>query len=387
MYDLKQMIKSEFEKDPRLSGKIAKKMNVNREAIYKFLKKDSPEVKNFNDIIVMTRELFPDKEFEIMYDFAMTLDPNKKTARYCLEYSETYKLTMLRDDLLTKMLKATNSESKEWAMVYDINSRFLFDDYDSIDLFRILDDLKVKSIEMKTLVNIIRFFNYYDLGMLGNMSSLLPIIESLILDIKDDFIRDRYSMRLLHIFSEVKLHEGELNAVRSIESKIGDDKISYEYACLMLSIGNSYLFDDFEKAKKYLDKSLNCYSYLSNKRGQYKSKCSLNFLYSYWSKKPKYLDFNNKEISHVHEVAFYYAKFDSKKGLEILKNMNIDKLNYIQLGFHYFYLGLITKNKDDFYNSIYNFNKASEKFYKKAPINELIKLGENNNSLLQVLLS
>ncbi|MEM5599268.1 hypothetical protein AAHB53_28360 [Niallia circulans] len=65
--------------------------------------------------------MYPEEKFTYMEEFAKTLNPNRITARFMLEYLTLYRLENARDELLFEMEKCNNEESKEWAFVYGMD--------------------------------------------------------------------------------------------------------------------------------------------------------------------------------------------------------------------------------------------------------------------------
>jgi hypothetical protein len=142
-----------------------------------------------------------------------------------------------------------------------------------------------------------------------------------------------------------------------------------------LTLGNSYIFESFEKASEYMMKSLEIATKYNYENRIVQAQRSLNFVQNYWRKIPMYLNEESDKISDRHELAFFYIRNNNSKGLEILESINVDDLTDLQKGFYYFYKGLALESKEMYFKSLKSFNACGEEFYKNLPIIELKKSG------------
>jgi hypothetical protein len=376
---LKLKIKNLFEENRGLAIEVAKKAGFkNATPLYKFLSEPDREMDNFNCLLKIVRELF-DNEIEIMSEYIKTLDPNKKTARYALEYTNIYKMDDLHSELIEKLSKCKNTESKEWAKVYSIDKEVVDGNITNLEAIDMINDLTLKSIEMQSYGQIVKFYNYYDLKLIDTMTKLKSTIRVKIEKVKDDFIKDSYLCRLALIMADVSLHNGCLTKIRRLGEKVLSKNISQGSIMTMIyvQVGNSYIFESFEKANLYLQEARKISEKNNYQNGIKQSTRSLNFLYNYHCKNPEYLNYNSDEISDIHEIAFSYIRKNDPRGLGILEALDLSLLSKSELGFHFFMKGLATGNKDNFYESLEHFNEIGEKFFKQASLIELEKLGEN----------
>jgi tetratricopeptide (TPR) repeat protein len=136
--------------------------------------------------------------------------------------------------------------------------------------------------------------------------------------------------------------------------------------------------ESYEKALKYLNEGLKITEKFNLENTKTQIIRSLNFVMNYWGEKPDYLNHNSNEIPDLHEVAFFYIRNSNyKMAIDILDSMNLDSMNELQKGFHYFYRGLIGNSKEYFYKSVTHFKMSGDCFYRKLPLIELRKLGEH----------
>jgi hypothetical protein len=378
---LKVKIKNRFEEDRGLALQVATKAGFkNATPLYKFVNEIDREMDNFNSLLIVVRELF-DNELQEMTEYIMTLDPNKKTARYALEYVSINKMNEVRKHLIEKMLNCKNTESKEWASIYNIS--MLGDEgiTPAMELLEMLNDIAPKSLEMICYKEIEKFYCFYDLKICENMITKEQFIKNSIKKIKDDFIRNSYGCRLAIIGIDAALHSNNIDKVREYENEI-----NLEYNCNItkyyLQVGNSYMFENFEKAKDHLQLAYQSALKIDSEHRRKEAERSLNFLHSYWCKEAPFLNFNSNEVSDIHEIAFYYIRKNDDRGLMLLEVMDQEKMTDHNKGFHFFMRGLATGDEDFFWDSLMYFNKAGEKYYKYVSLNELRKLGISDRRIM-----
>jgi hypothetical protein len=381
MLNLKQLIKNELEKDKTLATKLAKIAGYkNPTPLYKFLNDPDREVQNFNTLVKIVRELFQDREFEIMNEYCRTLDPNKKAARIALEYAAINNLEDLKKYLIEKLAEAKNIESKDFAFIYGTYAKLSNEEIDSHEGIQMINRKGFTSYETLVFSKIVQIYEYYKLRLFDNILCLSNELQSELDNINDEFLRESYKIRMNLILVVIQLHKGMIQKSReyALNTLKYDNIPNYYKITTLLNLGNSYIMENYEKSFEYLQKGLDMAIKYSFSKSITQFKRSLNFLMNYWGKEPLYLDFNSQEISDIHEIAFMYIRKGNKdKALEILNQIKQDNMIYLQKGFHYFYRGLIDYNKENFYQSIINFKLAGDHFFRNLPLIELRKLGEN----------
>jgi hypothetical protein len=375
---LKQMIKNEIDKDKGLASRLAAKMgHANPSTLNKFLNDPEREMDSFCGLLAIVKELFADREFELMNEYIRSLDPNKKTARICLEYTQVNKqLKETHAYLLEALSKCSNKDSKEMAKVYQIDYDVANGKIKPMDGLLIFQSEKLKTTEAIAFATIGRYYIYHDLSLIDSMNVLKPIIEMNISKIEGAFLKNSYEMRLNAITSAVNLHKNNIVQVRDREDKIEECGNEYYKSLKYITLGNSYIFESYDNAMKHFKKSLELGIKNDYTNIIIQAQRSINFAQNYWGFCPQYLNENSCETSDLHELSFYYSNLrNEEKALEILNKINIDELSDLSKGFHYFYRGAATKSKEMFFKSLKHFNVAGEQFYKNLPIIELKKLG------------
>ena len=346
----------------------------------KWLNEPDRDITDFNGLIRVVRKLFPLTESELMSDYAKTLDVNRKTARYMLEYASVNNLKDLASYMREKLNDSRNSVSKAWGAIYNIDHKAFTNQitlHQSISMAA--EYINHEHAEVRAYSRLIQIYGYHDLKINTAVDELMKLAEKDIDEIKDTFIRDSYGARLAVIAGHDYLHSGDVKNARLQGKKILLSSSCESFKTLAnLSLGNSYLFESFNDAKKYLKKALElCYMqndtyYAKQVRG------SMNFLHNYWSKEVPY-QMTDDSVSTSHDKAYQLInKGDKEEALQLLNSINLEDCSDCEKGFNYFYRGLISNNKDDYYTSIMHFKNISEKFYRNAALIELQKIGEND---------
>lgn len=345
----------------------------------KWLNEPERDITDFNGLIAVINKLFPYTESDLMSDYAKTLDGNRKTARYMLEYASVNNLKDLASYMRQKLNDSRNSISKAWGEIYSIDHKAFTSQItlpESISL--VAEYIHHDSPEVRAYSRLIQIYGYHDMKINTAVDELMKIAEKDINEIKDTFIKDSYAARLAVIAGHDYLHSGDVKNARLQGKKILLSSSCQNFKTLAnLSIGNSYLFESFDNAKKYLKNALEI-SYMQNDT-YYASQVrgSLNFLHNYWSKEVPY-EMTDYSTSTSHDKAFQLIKQgDKEAALKILNSINLDDCSECEKGFNHFYRGLISNSKDDYYTSIMHFKNINEKFYRNAALIELQKIGEN----------
>ncbi|MED1863301.1 AimR family lysis-lysogeny pheromone receptor [Fictibacillus nanhaiensis] len=410
---LKAKLKEICSQDKGLALKICVNAGLaNATPLYKFYKNPDKEMESFKVLLSIVRAVFESKEVSMMDSYISTLDPKKRTARYCLEYTNMNNMTETKMSLIHKMLKCTNVESKEWAKLYYINHLSTYtalneddklqvlttlkevtgEEYEVNEIFEgnsilpatiefLLDEVHPKSDEMKVFKGIEKMYCYYDVKNISAIEGFKKSVNVTLLKVTDEFMRDVLYCKLSLISMGIALHTNDITKIRKNYENIDRFQFDLDKAKYNLMLGNSYMFESYDKSYELLCKALK-YAYDSECEFRITdTKRSINFLQNYYNKTSLYIDSNSSAISDIHEYAFSLIRKNNPEGLRILENMDLEKLTDHNKGFHFFLKGLATNNIEHFWTSIKSFNKTNEKYYKTITLIELKKLGIENHIL------
>lgn len=366
--NIRQILINEME-DGRSSELVELSGYTDASALKKALKKEDGDIEKFDGFVRMVHSTVPDTKFEKMSEFAKTLNPQKSTARFMLEYATLYNLTELKLYLIDQLKNCSNKESNDWAFVYEIDDMVSKNEIGSYEAINQLSSHKYTNIEMKVFSKITQFYVFYDMRNIYMMEALYNDVKNEIESIKKKFVKESFYARLFIIECSVNLHNMNIGSLREklflMESALDPIK-----SLALLQIGNSYLFTSHEKANKLFKQGLE----LSSEKYQDQFKRSINFNNILWDKVDTYL-----EDGDISNKLFYYAKTGQKENaLNVLKSIDVESLSDFSKGFNYYYQGLLFNDLELFYKSAQSFLKCGEKFYKKLPILELQKAGERD---------
>lgn len=93
MKGLRQRILNDIESTRGLATKMAKLAGYATAAKFKeMISKENGDIEKFDGFVRVVHHMYPEEKFELMSEFAKTLNPNTITARFMLEYLTLYKL-------------------------------------------------------------------------------------------------------------------------------------------------------------------------------------------------------------------------------------------------------------------------------------------------------
>lgn len=387
-YNLKKMFLNEIDKNKSLKYKYTQLAGfANPTALHKFLTEEKREMNNFDGLLNMVRFSFLDREKEIMDSYIRTLDPNGKCARVSLEYAICNRMHDLAYYLIDRLSKSNNAESKEWAALYLLDRKVENGEVSQFESIEIINGMRLKTKEGIIFSKLLQIYAYQEKRLFEMMFQISEGLEIMIKKLADNYMRYSYLCRLAIAMASVNIHQNKISEARRYGQLVLDNTTQDSLRYLAyINLGNSYMFDNPEKAIDYLNQArLICKGLDNNSYKMAEVERSLNFVMNYWEIPAEYLNFESTNISDIHEVAFYYIRNNDRRGLQILESINIDDLTPSQKGFHFFYRGLATKDKKYFYESLKYFNIAGDKYYKQISLIELKKLGTEEDYILDAL--
>jgi tetratricopeptide (TPR) repeat protein len=370
-------ILNKLDDEPKgFSDKLAKIAGYATGSALRKTLKEHREFGKTSGLIKIVQTLFPQEEQQIIGNQALTFDPNNKASRHMLEYCEMNELHDVKRKLISKMKSCSNSTSKEWAKVYEIDDKFMNEEMTFLQAVREYVSLNPKSPEMQCICEIFRAFCYLkeqDYKVVFQLvESIAPKIELIADEYMHDMIYGRYLLCMAQCYIRNNNKEEARLYCNKLINDIQDKSLStYGY----LHLGNSLILESYDKAHEVLLKgyklSENCAP-----RVRLNIKRSLNFLDNLYKKDPKMLDLESKDPSDVHELIFYYINYKQyTKATELLDDeiKNV-KMTDNQLAFHWHLRGLITGKMEDFCNALEYFKKSGDLYFKEITIVELKKL-------------
>ncbi|PKR82402.1 AimR family lysis-lysogeny pheromone receptor [Heyndrickxia camelliae] len=326
------------------------------------LRKDNDsDCEKIDGLLKIVKHRYPEKFDELLMEYAQNLNKNRITARLLLEYVTVNRIEDVKEYLIDELKNSENFESKEWAFVYEIDSRIGHDPKVDSECILKLNSRSYISKEMKAYSKILLFYCYYESRNVTMLNRLSEEIEENIKEISNNFIKNSYYARFLLISISCNLHNGKLGGLLEKLLLIEDAPEALK-TFIYLNAGNALMFKSYEKSMMYLNKAFEC----KTDKSEFEIKKSMNFVNLLWDKPENYILDQDRDISNE---LFYYIKVGNKKQANvILNNISMEQLSDHQLGFNYYYRGLLNNDADMFFKSIEHFNACNEKFYKQLSI-------------------
>lgn len=328
----------------------------------------------------IVKYLYLDQEKEIMAEYVLT--QKSRNARFALEYCDINNLSDHVIQLTESLSKSDNPVDKEWATLYEMLIR-----------------LKEKTISLDKLTEKIELFNPKEIEMLimkqllkayianaqNNNSTLhfhVSETEKLLDNIKSDFIKSSYNIRLGIIMGHVSLYLNNMEQTRYYNSLVINQDLYENLKGLAYNnLGYAYIFEDYKKSKHYLDKAIDIYSKYNQQEKINIAKINLTFLNSFWKKNETFSLELNSDNNIANYIYYLIQKGNLSLAKEYIDKIDITSFSDLDKGFIYFFQGLINERKKDFYYSIKWFQRSRDFFNIQLPINKLLEMGEDEEIL------
>lgn len=358
--------------------KLAKIAGVNESSISRYL--NGYEALNLASVLKIVQFLYPDDEKQIMGEYILT--QKSKNARYALEYCDLNGLTQHMEMLINKLAVTVNPVDKEWAGLYSLICLYKKRDIKMEDLLMQVEIYDPKEIEMKIMKQILKGHIYVELGDYTSLALHTKYTELYIKEVKSQYLRDCFNIRIGLIQNYVALLNNDLEKSRYYSSLVlNQDFFSHVKAVAYHHLGHSYFFQDYKKSKMYFEKAIECFKQDPKSNNINVAYGNFSFLMSYWKKDYEFFLPLNNHSNIANYIYYLIQKDEHEKAKECLSKIDINSIQDSDKAFHYYYLGLIDKNKNTLYLSVEWFRKVGDKFHINLPIEELRKLGENENVL------
>jgi hypothetical protein len=377
---VKQMILNVIDDSPRGYASVLAKIAgySSGSAFTKVLNKKEKEFDKFQGFLDVVYFLWKKDATKIICQYSTEIDVNKKTSRLMLEWMASNRQFEAFKILLNKMKLSTNNESLEWKKVYSIM-------YDYQTNFPNLDhDVLIKRItktrtcidELSVILKIMKIYQYHLKGE-HHMTKLLSCeLETEIEDLENEYIKERYIVRLSEIMSNVYLRVfNNSETARRFTDNILDSNAGLGFKGFANFVkGYSYLFTSYEKSLKYLTMSIEIYKSMERDAVVKDLEEKVEFLNLYWDKQ------TNNECFYVKNYMF----MNVKKGINIC-NLLLEHREKIDEPTYLFLKGLNEKNNDILMESLIKYIKKGDCFLANLPKIELIKNGYNTFLLDEII--
>lgn len=310
----------------------------------------------------------------------LSLDPNSHLARTALEYTINNSMTNILDQLIEKLSTCDNEESQSWAEVYRIDREVVKGNLSLIEATNRLTYLNCETKELNALRKIFQLYNYHDLKYFEMVSTLSELVKAEIEELDNSYMKISLLTRFSLIMQSVHLHLNQLELSRNYGKVIINNAVNEKAKGIAYrNLGNSFIQSNLDFSLEFLFKSKDIFQTLGHHIDLTHTQRSINFAYCYWNRPERFS--RTSPYSALEEkqgYAFYLIRTkDLEEAENLLNEVKRDITNDFQLGFHYYYRGLIEKNEDRYYESVTHFKRAGDYYYRNLPLVELKKLGIN----------
>lgn len=363
--------------------KLSKIAGVNESSISRYL--NGYDVLNLASVLKIVQYLYPEEEKEIMADYVLT--QKSRNARFALEYCDFNNLPNHLEQLIEQLSVSVNPVDREWAKLYRFIRIFKMKALPLEELLWEVEVFDPKELEMKIMKQIIKGYTYTELGDFSSLTIHTKYTEGFIRQVKSEFLRDCFNIRIGLIMNYVCLYENDVDKGREYSYLVLEQEYFENVKGMAYHhLGHSYLFQDYDKSKVYMEKAIDCFRERNEIDNLNIALNNLSFLQSYWNIDHEFMLPLNNQTNISSYIFYLIKKGNNDLAEEYLSKVEFSSIEDSDKAFHYYYLGLINKDKDTFYKSVEFFHNVGDRFHINLPIEELRNLGENEN-ILRIFIS
>ncbi|MFY0147838.1 AimR family lysis-lysogeny pheromone receptor [Bacillus cytotoxicus] len=295
-----------------------------------------------------------------------------RNLREAMEYLSLRGEFDLLNRIVEKEKDSKNYENREWAKVYKLIWKRYTNDISPTDLYKDIEkaNRNAKTLEMKILTEILLCQVLYQNRNYRSLFDYLKDLESEINKIKNKFIKNSFGVRYKEALCVLLLQSGRVDEARKISVELmniydNDNSFFIPMITALGKLGESYIFDDYESAKKYLQNGIRILSTYQEKGFTTKRELfeyTLNFLKMFHWKDIDGLE----EILGEVELSFFKFRQGKYKEAEELLLKNIGN-GEVSTPFETLYLGLVRNDRNLIKKSLEQFEELGNIFYSRLP--------------------
>jgi hypothetical protein len=375
---VKHIVKNKMELLALSAIELAKKSNAgSSKKISNYIKDKNSSELNFYTMVKICKVLFPNDFYWVLNKYCLEVELSKNV-RMAIDYCSTNNQISTGNKLLKKV------KDKEIKDVY----KLVFGRMEEIkttdgktepkvkpeEILLKLKEIKVKSPELKVLVQLLQSYAYQDQEKYVLCYESFSGLSEDIKKIKNVYFNHSLRIRHTELAGYICLRVfGDIPTSRKYcEELINNTLIEIGYkGSAYYTLGTSYMFEDFEKAAYYFDCSITAFQ--NSSRAGIESLIENYFKPKLYIMHGKYTGFETDDKSLM---AYLYARLkNGKKALEYLEEYL--KENEVS-PFTNFIKGLIFKDPKLLSDSMARYELRGEMFFINLPRYALLELGEPN---------
>lgn len=322
------------------------------------------------------------KQREMLHTFC-SVTSSKKNLRIAMEYANVKGDLSLLKLVVDQEKKSSLVTNREWAYVYELVWQRSSGTVAKQELLDTLEDRKgnkvIKTIEMKILYGILTCYTMCDLETYNSLFEYAEVLLPKVEEVTDSFIKASYFGRIKECLSFAYLGQDKLENLRStcheiLELENPMNCFNLLRASAFVYLAESYTFDCYDIASKYINKSLEQLGSCDFERELQRKQLILNTFA--FIKLVNKQELRNIEIYHPAEKAFLeITKGNYEDAVEILNDL--EKKNGILTPMQYCYLGIAKNDITLIEKSIELFECAGNRFYCKFPKKIVVEFNKN----------
>lgn len=342
---------------------IARAAGITKSTLSHF--KNGTELK-FPTLLKVAKFLFKNDYFQTFKSWCLHLN-GPKNIRYALEYLAVNRQTEELRSLIEKIYTLYPTRDLiDWADGYSI----LLDYHSGVDVSEVLNKLRLyspKSTETRILSTIIEVYCKNKCREYASMQSLMLGLEDSIAEIKEEYVRDSYRLRLNEILAYINLYR--LNKPEL--ARMHAEKVISSEICATLSasayyiVGMSYLFSDYDECLGNILRYRDLLVELGREAGLSEViNNDLPFINNVWN-----MHTERPKTNDISEIAHYEAvKGNGAEAVSLVeKAISEDG----ESGFKLYYKALATNDKAMHMQSLIYFSKKGDMLYANLPYKHL----------------
>lgn len=295
-----------------------------------------------------------------------------RSLREAMEYLSSRGEFSLLKNVVEKESNSPNKVNREWAGVYALILKRYTENIKPKEFYAMIESKNrcAKTLEMQILTELLLCQALYQNKNYRSLFDRLSEVEKDINEIKNKFIRNSFMIRYKEAFGVISLQRGYAATTRDICKdilEIYENDVSFviPYITAIGKIGESYFFDDYDKAKFFLEKGISLLETFSEV-GLVKKKemfqYTLNFLKMFHWKDTDGLE----QILGDAGMAYFRCRQGRYEEAEQLLKQ-IERKNGGLTSFETFYLGLARNDRELLKKSLEMFEESGNIFYSKLP--------------------
>lgn len=350
---------------------LAKYLSVSPSGVSDFFKgKREMSFSYFSKTLILLYDEEHEKRRGFIHHY-LSVARKHESLREALEYAAIRGEFEMLKHIFLKELESTNATNREWAAMYELFYKRNAERIDGKQFLELVEEKrkKVKSLEMQVMSDILLCYALHDIGNYRLLKNYISAADLKIEKIKNKFIQNCFRIRVKEWLCVINLLSGNLIETRNKCEDLlficrEDPQYALQRANAYCNLGESYIFEDYNLSKKYLEKSLMCLGDTFNPGLKVKRQLieyTLMFLKIHHNKDVENIDV---EIHPAEKAYLCIKQGDKKSAIEILEGLEKSKgLSAFQLC----YMGLAKGDLNLIKKSLELFEEIGNVFYAKLP--------------------